>query len=107
MKTAANLPKAWTIKPFVDLTLLTFCISAFSINQLKIASTGCLTFETAVENKSSAAFSLFFITSGIPFTALTGAFQSSDIPTSADSGRLQSKFHRPQKSCFQCPTMHL
>jgi predicted transposase YbfD/YdcC len=70
-----NLARVFHIRifsPFVDLTLLAFCISDFSISQLNNASIGCLILDTALEYKSFAALSNFFKTSGIPFTAFTG-----------------------------------
>ena len=44
--------------PDVDLTFIALWIFVFSFNQLKKDSMGCLTLETAVENKSLWAFSL-------------------------------------------------
>jgi len=47
-------------------------MSVFSISQLNNDSIGCLTFETAVENKSLAALSLCFNDSSCPLIPLTG-----------------------------------
>ena len=68
----ANFPKVCTNSPLVTLTLDALCISVFSFNQLKKDSIGCLTFETACEKRSLAAFSLCLSTSGSPLISLCG-----------------------------------
>ena len=54
----AIFPIVCTKSPDVDLTFIALGIFVFSFSQLKNASIGCLTFETAVENSSLPAFSL-------------------------------------------------
>ena len=53
---AANLPKTWTVKPLLDMTLEALWMSVFSINQLNKDSIGCRKRDTAVENNLSAAY---------------------------------------------------
>ena len=54
----AILPIVCTKSPDVDLTFIALGIFVFSFSQLKKDSIGCLTFDTAVENRSLPAFSL-------------------------------------------------
>ena len=58
MNAMAIFPIVCTKSPDVDLTFIALRIFVFSFSQLKNASIGCLTFETAVENSSLPAFSL-------------------------------------------------
>ncbi|MDR1055545.1 MAG: hypothetical protein LBL90_06935 [Prevotellaceae bacterium] len=72
MKVAAILAKTWTKRPAVERTLFACCKLLFTFSQLKIDSTGCLIEDTSQDNKSLAAFSRCWITSGQPLTSFTG-----------------------------------
>ena len=63
MKAAAILPHTKVNKPFVERTLEAFWILVFSISQLNSDSIGCLTDDTAFENKSLYALFLCFSSS--------------------------------------------
>jgi hypothetical protein len=75
-KAIVSFPKQCSHKPLVERTLLAFRMFECSISQLKNDSMGWRTFETAVENRLSAAQSRSLRQSGVPLSALTGVKRS-------------------------------